>query len=94
VSAIPRRSERRARFQAAFNDMPRWEKWDEEVVAPATTATINYRDGEFPESTAEVVGEPIVRHHAKLILRRIRRDMARKRSLREYRRDHGLPEPR
>ena len=38
-------------------------------------------------------GEAKERQHVKMIARRVRRDMARQRSQRDYRRDHQLPEP-
>lgn len=38
-------------------------------------------------------GEAKERQHVKVIPRRVRRDMARQRSRRDYRRAHQLPEP-
>lgn len=78
---LPRQTERRARFDVAFSQMPRWETWTTQHKA-------------LPEFTEdEAVPLITTRHHAKLIPRRVRRDMARQRSKREYRSEYELPEP-
>ena len=92
---IPRQYERRARFLAALNQMPRFETWTTEDwnAPPRTVATNNY-DTELQLVTKLTeVEPPRIRHHAKLIPRHTRRDMARKLSQRQYRADHNLPEP-
>lgn len=93
---IPRQGERRARFLAALNDMPRLETWttggrDELSESDAVSM---YEAG--VRAVAEPMGieSPRVRQHVKLIPRRVRRDMARQLSRRQYRADRGLPEPR
>ena len=91
---IPRQTERRGRFFAALNDMPRFETWTTENhnAPPRTVATNIYEVGLVTKKVE--VEPPRIRQHVKLIPRRVRRDMARKLSLRQYRVDHGLPEPR
>lgn len=96
---IPRQTERRARSETALNDMPRWETWQTEDwnVPPRTVATNNYGmyEAGLPSVAKTVeVEPPRIRQHVKLIPRRVRRDMARKKSSREFRTDHQLPEPR
>lgn len=81
---IPRQGERRARFLAALNDMPRLETW-----------TTSHRvDTGLKNEEGEPVIETVERNHTKLIRRRVRRDMARQLSRRQYRADRNLPEPR
>lgn len=93
---IPRQYERRARFLAALKDMPRFETWTTEdySVPPQTVATNMYEAGLQAVTKAVEIEPPRIRHHARLIPRRVRRDMARKLSQRQYRVDHNLPEPR
>ncbi len=79
---IPRQTERRLRFLAVLNEMPRLETWATDRVIVIGV-----------DENGEDITKPGLRHHVKLIPRRVRRDMARKRSSREYRRDHALPEP-
>jgi len=98
MSTIPRQAERRARFLAALNDMPRFETWTtEDYSVPAqNVATNNYISmyGEMLVEKTVEVEPPRIRQHVKLIPRKVRRDMARKLSQRKYRVDHNLPEPR
>ena len=93
---VPRQAERRARFFAALNDMPRLETWTTEDYSapPQTVATNIYQAGLDAVTKTVEVEPPRIRHHVKLIPRRVRRDMARKLSRRKYRVDHNLPEPR
>ena len=92
---IPRQSERRARFLAAFSDMPRFEMWTTEdwSVPPQTVATNMYEAGLDTVTKKVEVEPPRVRQHVKLIPRHVRRDMARQLSRRRYRADRNLPEP-
>lgn len=70
-----RQQERRTRFQQLFPQMPLWEVWQEERPAPT----------EADPDRTRMIG------HCKSISRSVRRDMARKRSKREYRQEHGFP---
>jgi hypothetical protein len=72
---IPRQTERRARFLAAFADMPRWETWVKRRADHLAANPTLWED----------------EYDFRPVSRRIRRDMARQRSRREYRTDHNLP---
>ena len=77
---VPRQYERRARFQSALNDMPRFETW--------TT----YHDDVGHYYLKDDPAITRKKEHAKLVPRKVRRDMARQLSKRQYRAEHGLPE--
>ena len=94
---IPRQSERRARFQVLFQQMPTIETWTTEtpVLRPYTPSEAQSMYEAAFLAVTNVISDsppkPIIKHHFKLIPRRIRRDMARIRAKREYRADRNLP---
>lgn len=93
---IPRQEERRSRFEHAFGKMPLWETWTTEIPAPKTytidEAVSAYEAGILAVSDviSDTPPKPIIKHHLKLIPRRVRRSMARDLARREYRRDHAI----
>ncbi len=74
-----RQTERRKFFVDAFSKMPLWETWETKDydVPPKTVVTSMYQAGMDAVTTKVEVEPPKVRHHVKLIPRRVRRSMAR-----------------
>lgn len=95
---ISRQEERRLRFQHTFGLMPLWETWETtdgpEIVPSKRDDLVSMYDLKDVYPANLDSEPPKIRHHCKSIPRRVRRDMARKRSLREFRVDHNLPEPK
>jgi carbohydrate-binding DOMON domain-containing protein len=83
IMKIPRQSERRARFQAAFQKMPLWETWTTEDGK--VSGTYKMVDGHL-----KLVDISATRHHCKVVPRSTRRSMARDLSKRQYRATHNL----
>lgn len=88
-----RQIERRARFQFALSKMPLWETWE---TSDAPDIQPSERDdlvsmydlsAVFPSEPGE---PPRIRHHCKVIPRRVRRSMARDLAKREFRNEREL----
>jgi hypothetical protein len=80
-----RQQERRERFQTVLAQMPAWETWSDERSVLTDAEYFNA----CRDSMKILERETCTIHHVKLIPRSVRRDMARQRSLREFRADHN-----
>lgn len=80
---MTRQQERRRRFEFALTKMPLWETWTTEDGK--VSATYQMVDGHL-----KLVDVSATRHHVKIVLRRVRRSMARDLAKREFRAERGL----